>query len=266
MRIFALSDLHIDHPDNRRWLGGLSSTDHVDDALILAGDVSDNLASLAWCFATLAERFRRVMFVPGNHDLWAYRDPGETDSFDRLATVDRLASGHGVQTTPWITSDLAIVPLHAWYDDSFGSPGTLLKERWSDYRACRWPPGMDTAAICRRMLAMNDVRRPAARQVVTFSHFVPRPDLLLRSERWAFLDPVMGSIELDLQIRAIGSSMHVFGHSHRQVTLERDGVLYLNRALGYPTERGSDTPALQRIDHLLDASRHHDAGNEDAAT
>jgi predicted phosphodiesterase len=43
MRVFALSDLHIDYEVNAGWVKSLSSVDYLDDVLILAGDISDKL-------------------------------------------------------------------------------------------------------------------------------------------------------------------------------------------------------------------------------
>lgn len=74
MRIFALSDLHIDYDLNKQWIAQLSTDDYRDDVLILAGDVSDSLLLLEWCLKTLASRFKKVLYVPGNHDLWVIRD------------------------------------------------------------------------------------------------------------------------------------------------------------------------------------------------
>src|SRR5260370_12372764 len=86
MRVFALSDIHIDYADNRAWIGSLSAHDFRDDILVLAGDVSDSLARLRWCFETLARRFRKVLYVPGNHDLWVFRERGAS-SLDRFRHV-----------------------------------------------------------------------------------------------------------------------------------------------------------------------------------
>src|SRR5882672_3949732 len=74
MRVFALSDLHIDYQVNAKWVADISAFDYRDDVLILAGDVTDKLRLLEWCLSTLARRFRKVLFVPGNHDLWVVRE------------------------------------------------------------------------------------------------------------------------------------------------------------------------------------------------
>jgi len=90
------------------------------------------------------------------------------------------------------------------------------------------------------LLGMNGpVIRPYDKPVITFSHFLPRRDLLPDAARLRFkaLPHVAGSEKLDRQIRAIGSAIHVFGHSHinRDQTIE--GVRYVQHALLYPKER-----------------------------
>ena len=57
MRVFALSDIHIDYNENANWIANLSPTEYQDDVLILAGDVTDRPGLLGWCLSTLVEAF-----------------------------------------------------------------------------------------------------------------------------------------------------------------------------------------------------------------
>lgn len=50
------------------WIEALSTTAYVRDVLLLAGDVSDDLAVLERTLALLTARFAHVFFVPGNHE------------------------------------------------------------------------------------------------------------------------------------------------------------------------------------------------------
>ena len=70
MRIFALSDIHVDFQENAAWVQNLSNTDYLDDVIILAGDVSDVESRLRRCLVVLAQKFSQVFFIPGNHDIW----------------------------------------------------------------------------------------------------------------------------------------------------------------------------------------------------
>ena len=47
MRVFALSDVHVDYRENMDHLEALSPREFLADALILAGDVTDDLGKLA---------------------------------------------------------------------------------------------------------------------------------------------------------------------------------------------------------------------------
>jgi 3',5'-cyclic AMP phosphodiesterase CpdA len=70
MRLFATSDLHSDYKENFNWLTELSDTAYRDDALIVAGDVSDRLDIIRETLLLLRAKFRHVLFTPGNHELW----------------------------------------------------------------------------------------------------------------------------------------------------------------------------------------------------
>ncbi|WP_244327752.1 metallophosphoesterase [Roseibium sp. RKSG952] len=68
MRLWAISDIHVSYPDNRAALADVPA--HPDDWLILAGDVGDKPDHLEFALDSLAPKFRRVVWTPGNHDLW----------------------------------------------------------------------------------------------------------------------------------------------------------------------------------------------------
>ena len=53
MRVFALSDIHVDYPENMLWVLQLSDTEYRQDILILAGDVTDDLELLRQVFDSL---------------------------------------------------------------------------------------------------------------------------------------------------------------------------------------------------------------------
>src|SRR5690606_41899343 len=74
--------------------------------------------------------------------------------------------------------------------------------------------------------------------VISFSHFMPRLDLLPLGARTRkrFLHPVLGTVRLERQIRRLRPNIHVYGHSHVNRRVHLDGVLYVNNALGYPHE------------------------------
>jgi predicted phosphodiesterase len=241
MRVFALSDIHVDHVANARWVAGISTVDYRDDVLILAGDVTDSLDLMAWCLETLARRFAQVLFVPGNHDLWVVRDSSSKTSLQKLDELETVVASSGASMLPMFERGLSIVPLFGWYDYSFGQPTDELRSMWMDYRACRWPPELGQQEIAEHFEALNSHDRcDNESTVITFSHFLPRIDVMpaFIPDSKRLLYPVLGTTRLERRLRMLKSTMHVYGHSHVNRNVRIDGVSYINNALGYPDEVG----------------------------
>lgn len=257
-RVFALSDIHVDYDVNRQWVRALSSLDYRDDILILAGDVTHKLPELASALSALVVRFAKVLFVPGNHELWVLGEPPERTSLDKFADVAGVVAQSGASMQAYRHGDVLIAPLLGWYDYSFGQPGADLYGMWTDYHACRWPAGYqpeDVAAHFTRLngeIAVGGPSKIIPCKIITFSHFLPRIDLVPSyvSSRHRLLDPVLGSTRLERQLRQLGSSIHVYGHSHINRRVSFDGVTYVNNALGYPGEERIAKRQLLCIDEL----------------
>ena len=238
MRVFAISDLHVDYEENKTWVEQISSRDYQRDVLICAGDISHRIAQVASTLKALRQRFAAVVYVPGNHELWVNGSGNENaNSLEKFKQVQRLAAEEDIRTGPLHLQEVSLVPLHGWYDYSFGQPSDELLGRWADYQLCLWPDGFNQAKITQYFLSQNQPFLQASRKpVISFSHFVPRSDLLPDSGGGHFLRPVLGSGAIDEQIRQLGSFVHVYGHYHVNGRTERDGVIYINNALGYPRE------------------------------
>ncbi len=236
MRIWAVSDLHADVRGNRARLDVLSPRDHRGDALIVAGDIADAPGVVGEVLGFLRDRFREVWFVPGNHELWVRNDPG--DSVEKFHALLELCDTLGVRTRPARAGSTWVVPLFAWYEREFDAGGQAPDdqlEAWSDFYFCRWPAGVERPADY--FLALNDrhLRRYDG-PVVTFSHFLPRRDLIppLRFLGFKGLPLVAGAARLDEQLRLAGSRVHVFGHSHIAEDRTIDGVRYVQNWLRPP--------------------------------
>jgi predicted phosphodiesterase len=239
MRIFALSDLHVGHTANARWIKSLSRGDYLDDVLILAGDVSDSLQELEWCLNQLASRFKTLLFVPGNHELWVRRDGEHADSMEKFQRVRETAQRGGASLHPFRCARLSIVPLQGWYDYTFGLPTADLKLSWADFHACRWPDSWSMEDVTTQFLGMNGYRRHSDDEIViSFSHFVPRIDVLSELARNInrSLLPVLGATRLEQRVRELRSIIHVYGHSHINRSVILSDTLYVNNALAYPSE------------------------------
>jgi predicted phosphodiesterase len=217
----------------------LSASEYTDDVLILAGDISNSLQLVERTFTSLARRFAKVLYVPGNHDLWVVRDADGGTSLDKLERIRALSRQCGIVTGACHLGALSIVPLLGWYDHSFGDPTPQLAQTWADYHACRWPAGFDVRDVAAYFATLNEpLLATRNTTVISFSHFLPRIDVMPASIPPAkrILYPVLGTSRLERQIRQLRPSLHVYGHSHvnRRVTI--DGVSYINNAFGYPGE------------------------------
>ncbi len=240
MRIFAISDLHIDYEENRLWLKNLSKYDYKKDILILAGDISDRMHLIRYAFETLKSCFKEVLFVPGNHDLWVVREDYHKDSFEKFHAVQHLAKQTGIVTKTFTIASTAIVPLTAWYDYSFANITEHLKEIWSDFSACIWKDNFHESDITKYFLDMNEIQSIANKytQIISYSHFLPRIDIMPEFIPYSKRDiyGLLGCNDLGKQVKELGSSIHIYGHSHVNNQVKKDGTLYINNAYGYPRE------------------------------
>lgn len=239
MRVHAVSDVHVDYEVNAQWVESLSRTDYQQDVLILAGDLSDSLDRLERAFTAFASRFMKVLFVPGNHDLWVIRDKPAIDSFQKLDAVMSLAERCGLSAAPYHRGDLTIVPMWSWYDYTFGEPTDELLQIWMDFKACRWPGDLTPAEVTSHFLQRNQyVRRDARERIISFSHFLPRVDVMpwMTPPSVRRLYPVLGTARLEAQVRELAPLIHVYGHSHLNRRTRLSDTLYVNNAFAYPRE------------------------------
>ena len=248
MRVFATSDLHTDYKDNFSWLTELSDVAYRDDALIVAGDISDRLEIIRETLLLLRSKFRHVLFTPGNHELWV-RGAG-IDSIQKFQEVLELCERIGVATKPLRLEKLWIVPLFSWYDGVFESEGNNERARmaWADFHLCKWPEQAQPPSEYFLRLNAPHLKSYDA-PVITFSHFIPRADLLPPKEymRFDWLPSVSLCAALDDQIRQLNSTVHVCGHTHTTIDRVIDDVRYIQNAVRYPKERRPESFPVLRV-------------------
>jgi predicted phosphodiesterase len=286
-RIHAVSDIHTNYALNMEWARSLASEPaYRRDVLLLAGDVSDKLDLLRETLEVLASSFGAVFFVPGNHDMWCRRDGSEgADSLDKLRRLDEVCSDLGVLTTPQRVSMadggcVSILPLLSFHHISFDTEPDVTGLRLpsakaivSDYKATRWPdplacgevgvaqllddqndslPGARATAQAQGrariepLLSYAQARDGGAR-IISFSHFLPRIELL-PEKRFLIYPPLMsavGSHPLGRRVATLRPDLHVFGHTHFGWDAQLDGVRYVQAALATPAERSGRPRSLQ---------------------
>lgn len=271
-RVLTFSDLHVDYPENLSLVFSLSNSEFVQDTLIVAGDVSDSLDRLKLCLEALTKKFHKVCFVPGNHELWV-RDQAASDSLDKFAAVLDLCRNLGVSTGPHRVEGgrqgLWLVPLFSWYRRPEQGEQTLYMEKisedqsrfgWADNAFCTWPEHLHNSCPADYFLRLNADRiaAPYDAPVISFSHFLPRRELIFESAELARIfgdgrrpiepypaDPhpyfnfsrFAGDRAIDGQIRRLKAFLHIYGHQHRNRDRVIEGVRYISHCIGNIRER-----------------------------
>ena len=130
MRLLAISDLHIGYQENRAYADSLAPAD-PDDWLIVAGDVGEVFADVGFVLASLANRFARVIWAPGNHELWTLpSDPVAVRGVARYEALVTVCRRFGIVTPEdefpvWEGpgGPVTVAPLFTLYDYSFATVG-----------------------------------------------------------------------------------------------------------------------------------------------
>ncbi|PSC76652.1 Metallo-dependent [Micractinium conductrix] len=242
-------------------LGGPYEGPFDHDVLLIAGDVSDALTTLETTLQLCASAFGHVFFVPGNHDLWVRRhERGQYDSLGKLEAVHALCARLGVHTTPACINGVWIFPLLSWYSGQWDRepdvPGsTPIDKVMIDFHACQWPNGLNSAddSLADYFDALNEPAFSKALQgieeetdaaggkrppIISFSHFLPRQELLPEKRMLYYpnLAKASGSDALEARVRRLRPLAHVFGHTHFSWDAQVDGIRYVQWPLGYPHE------------------------------
>jgi len=254
-RVVAVSDLHVDHPENRELLQRMRPASSRD-WLIVAGDVADGLDAVEWALRLLAERYARVIWVPGNHELLAYGDDplrGE----QRYRHLVELCRGIGVLTPEdpfplWkgAGGPVLLAPLFLLYDYSFGRNVGASKEEslrraheagvvCVDEYLLHPDPFPSREAWCAERAAATEQRLAAMDRelpTVLINHFplIDAPTKVLRHPEFAQWCGTVRTADWHRRYRA---TTVVYGHLHIPRTTWHDGVRFEEVSLGYPRER-----------------------------
>lgn len=269
--LLAVSDLHVAYEENREIVEGLRPRS-ADDWLLVAGDVAEHFANVAWALQTLRERFAVVVWAPGNHELWTPRDdPVQLRGQERYLRLVELCRQLGIITPedpyPVWEGDggpVTVVPLFLLYDYTFRPAGTSTKQEALAYayqtgvvctdEALLHPDPYPTRdAWCRARVAETE-RRLAARAnpdvpTVLMNHFplVREPTRVLRYPEFAQWCGT--ELTADWHTRFNAAAV-VYGHLHIPRTMHIDGVRFEEVSLGYPREwhrRGARPTPVHQI-------------------
>jgi 3',5'-cyclic AMP phosphodiesterase CpdA len=274
VKLYGLSDLHVGFEANRRTLSELPP--HPDDWLVLGGDIGESERHLAWTLDLLAPRFARLIWVPGNHDLWTHpRDPNALRGEARYRSLVDLCRARGVLTPedPYVDwpgegGHAVLAPLFLLYDYTFRpddvplsgavawarSDGVLCTDEHFLYA----DPYPSREAWCASRVAEAEKRlAEAARRgpLVLINHWPLRRDLvrLRRIPRFSIWCGTRRTEDWHLRF---GARVVVSGHLHVRATDWRDGVRFEEISLGYPDHWRGERGATGYLREILPGPAH----------
>ena len=251
MKLYAIADLHLRYEVTRRALEALRP--HPYDWLIVAGDVGETDDHLRFALALLARRFGRVLWVPGNHDLWTI--PSLADDRRGEAKYLRhveICREYGVLTPedPYVLwpgePRCILAPLFLLYDYTFRPDSVPVEQaiEWaaednllcSDEVLLHPDPYLTKQDWCAARCALTEPRLIEAAErapLILINHFPLRQDLavLPRIPRFSIWCGTRRTEDWHLRFRA---EAVIYGHLHIRATHMRDGVRFEEVSLGYP--------------------------------
>jgi 3',5'-cyclic AMP phosphodiesterase CpdA len=253
-RLLAVSDLHAGHEANREVIRELRPASG-GDWLIVAGDVGETFADIEWALRLLSERFAKVIWTPGDHELRTPpSDPVRLRGEHRYRRLVELCRRLGVATPedPYPVwrgpgGPVTIAPLFVLYDYTFRPPGLATAEEAlakaydvgvvsADDDLLHPDPHPTREAWCdvritetEQLLATRDATLPT----ILVSHFPLVRDLttILRppeSALWCGTKRTAG------WHRRFDAAAVVYGHLHIPRTTWYDGVRFEEVSLNHP--------------------------------
>lgn len=272
MKLYAISDLHVGYEANRREWASLPA--HPEDWLILAGDLGETEEHLRYVLGIATARFARVLWVPGNHELWTL--PSEKPGLRGEARYLRFVAvcrEYGVLTPedPFVRwppgaadgAPCLLVPLWLLYDYSFrpdAVPAAKALE-WAreaglectDEILLHPDPFPTRQAWCAARCAASKVRLdqiPSDHRTVLINHFPLRRELawLPAIPRFSIWCGTRQTETWHLDYRA---QVVVSGHLHIRSTRWIDGVRFEEVSLGYPKQRRAELPLGAYLREIL---------------
>ncbi|MFE0102556.1 metallophosphoesterase family protein [Streptomyces sp. NPDC059009] len=254
--LFGISDLHVAHDDNKKFLDTLRPRSE-GDWLIVAGDTAETMADVEWALRILTSRFAKVVWVPGNHELWTPKgDPVQLRGEARYRHLVELCRELGAVTPEdpypvWrgAGGPVTVAPLFLLYDYTFRPTGTHGKEDalaaahesgvvCTDEFLLHPDPHPTRDAWCRERVRITQERLdgldPGLPSILV-NHWPLRrePTDVLHYPEFALWCGTELTADWHLKYRA---EAVVYGHLHIPRRTRYDGVRFEEVSVGYPRE------------------------------
>ena len=271
MKLYAISDIHVGYRENLVAIGELPN--HPEDWLILCGDVGDTLEQVELALRLLNQKFARLIWVPGNHELWTVPRKSSLRGVARYRELVALCRRHGVLTPEdpfpvWMGEGgpLILAPLFVLYDYSFRPDHVPISEAvaWAragevlctDEALLKTDPYSGVGEWCSARVLESERRLTEALEgsdhpTVLIAHFPLRQEhaVLPYIPRFMVWCGTRRTEDWHKQFRA---KVVVSGHLHIPCTRYVDGVRFEEVSLGYPDQwkARQEQRGWQLVDHL----------------
>jgi calcineurin-like phosphoesterase len=252
--LWAVSDLHAAVKANADAIDAIHPR-NPGDWLIVAGDVAERTAVVVDVLKTLRQRFARVLWVPGNHELFCRAtdvDKGRA-KYDALVQACRDVDVLTPEDPYPVFGGVTIAPLFTLYDYSFRPQGYSIENAvqaahdrqvmMTDEFAIA--PFVDIRAWCWDRLAYSIKRLSKVEgPTILINHW---PLVIEPVQKMAYpeLGLWCGSRHTRGWATRYNAQCVIYGHLHMPGTVVVDGVKHHEVSLGYPREWQSNLEGRQ---------------------
>lgn len=253
-KLFATSDLHLGFSKTRNFVQKMGS--HPNDWLLLAGDIAETDEVFSFACAFFASRFDRVIWTPGNHDLWTVSSDHPEDVGDKkYQRFVEICRKHNVLTPedPFpmfqcAAGKFVIAPTFTLYDYSFRPSHVAAKHAvdWAiesgvlctDEQRLHPHPYASRTEWCHARIQLTEKRLAEAEQqgpLIIVNHFPLRYDLvkLKRIPRFCIWCGTKNTEDWHCRF---DTALVVSGHLHIPACQWRNGVRFEEVSFGNPDE------------------------------
>ncbi|MDA3862431.1 MAG: metallophosphoesterase [Deltaproteobacteria bacterium] len=245
-RVAFISDLHLDHN-----IGLLPQLEKVlkkrkPEVFIIAGDLFSGFTRTSAVLKRLKQIVPRVLFLPGNHDLWIAETTGNLSSHElyqkTLNKITRISGSEYLGLKPvYLKNKTAVVGVTGWYDNYPLPPVSS-----PDQHLCKWP-GFETPYQVRNwqnelLHQQLEEAQKIASKIIVVTHMIPFMNLM-KEYIPEQLFPYMGSQILGDTILKYPKVVYaISGHLHGRFlfSVPPGALPWEISPFGYPGELGKN--------------------------
>ena len=255
MKLWAVSDLHVRHRENRAAIEAMPA--RPGDWMILGGDLGETEEHLVFTLEQFGAKYARLVWIPGNHELYAQGALRGESKYQRMVELCRergvLTPEDPYEVWSGEGGPALLAPLFLLYDYSFRpdhvpaaravawarEEGLVCSDEWALDPA----PHQSREAWCAARLLETQERLaarlaglPADLPTVLINHFPLRQELV-RLRRIPRFSIWCGTSHTHDWHRRFRAAVVVSGHLHLPRTDFVDGVRFEEVSFGYPRQR-----------------------------